>query len=136
MVSSNVRPQDETVSTKLLWNASTSVSARNSALARIPTPAIRIEDIYYFEEGIWPRTVQWRSKFMRYGAYKVGFLAIRGDGSKTRDLCHDTVPKGHKETKLRLPIENLSTRRCPGKASREPTRRSIIFLRLVIEQKI
>ena len=53
MVSSNVRPQDETVSTRLLWNASTSVSAKNSALARIPTPVIRINGDYHVKEDLW-----------------------------------------------------------------------------------
>ncbi len=36
MVSSNVRPQLDIVSTRLPWNASKFVSERNSALARIP----------------------------------------------------------------------------------------------------
>ena len=36
MVSNRVRPQDDIVSTRLLWNASASVSAKNSALASMP----------------------------------------------------------------------------------------------------
>ena len=36
MVSNKVRPHEDIVSTKLLWNASASVSAKNSALASMP----------------------------------------------------------------------------------------------------
>ena len=36
MVSNKVRPHEDIVSIKLFWNASASVSARNSALASIP----------------------------------------------------------------------------------------------------
>lgn len=40
MVSNSVRPHEDMVSTKLVWNASPSVSARNSALASIPVDRV------------------------------------------------------------------------------------------------
>lgn len=43
MVSNKVRPQEDIVSTRLLWNASALVSAKNSALASIPCYRILVD---------------------------------------------------------------------------------------------